>query len=61
MMLVVLSSSWQADERFCTTDHATRSKRSDLPDVFTIRIDGTHIKPVTRNKNWDGSPDWGPP
>jgi TolB protein len=31
-----------------------------LPDVFVMTVDGTDIRPVTRIKNWDGSPDWGP-
>jgi Tol biopolymer transport system component len=33
---------------------------STLNDVFVMNAEGTHIRPVTRNKRWDGSPDWGP-
>ena len=29
-------------------------------DVFTMRLDGTHIQRVTRSKLWDSAPDWGP-
>jgi TolB protein len=57
------SGSFSPDGRsivFATTDGATRTPRSNLPDVFTMRVDGTHITPVTRERNWDGSPDWGP-
>jgi Tol biopolymer transport system component len=45
---------------FATTDGAKRTARAELPDVLTMRVDGTHITPVTRERNWDGSPDWGP-
>jgi Tol biopolymer transport system component len=31
-----------------------------LPDIFVMSTDGTDIRPVTRIRNWDGSPDWGP-
>lgn len=44
---------------FATTKGATTTGHSILPDVFTISLDGTGITPVTREKNWDGSPDWG--
>jgi TolB protein len=43
---------------FATTRSATPGP--DLPDVFTIRVDGTHLRRVTSVTNWDGSPDWGP-
>jgi len=29
------------------------------PDVFRMRIDGTGRVPVTRTRNWEGSPAWG--
>ena len=29
-------------------------------DVFTMRLDGTHLHRVTRSKLWDSAPDWGP-
>ena len=44
---------------FATTARSTRTPRSLLPDVFTMSLDGSRITPVTREKNWDGSPDWG--
>jgi TolB protein len=44
---------------FATTARATKTRSSDLPDVFTMSLDGSRITPVTREKNWDGSPDWG--
>jgi TolB protein len=33
---------------------------SSLPDVFVMSADGTDTRPVTRELNWDGTPDWGP-
>jgi len=30
------------------------------PDVFVIKADGTGLTPITRTKNWEGTPDWGP-
>jgi Tol biopolymer transport system component len=44
---------------FATTAGATKGLGL-LPDVFVMRADGTDIRPVTRSRNWDGSPDWGP-
>jgi TolB protein len=29
-------------------------------DVFTMRIDGSHVQRVTRSKLWDSAPEWGP-
>jgi Tol biopolymer transport system component len=43
---------------FATTKNA--AGRPHLPDVFTMHVDGSRIRPVTRTVNWDGSPDWGP-
>ena len=28
-------------------------------DVYTMRVDGTRIRPVTRTPQWDSAPDWG--
>ena len=44
---------------FATTDAGSGGR--DRPDVFTMNLDGTGIRPVTHESNWDGSPDWGPP
>ena len=45
---------------FATTRESIKTKDSNLPDVFTVGVDGTDLRPVTRSRNWDGSPDWGP-
>jgi TolB protein len=29
-------------------------------DVFTIRLDGSHERRITRSTLWDSAPDWGP-
>lgn len=42
-----------------TNDGGTHSPGSDWPDVFVMHADGTHITPVTRTKNWEGTPQWG--
>jgi Tol biopolymer transport system component len=44
---------------FATNDGGTHSPGSDWPDVFVMHADGTHITPVTRTKNWEGTPQWG--
>ena len=44
---------------FATTRGSIKTKGSNLPDVFTVGVDGTGLRPVTRSRNWDGSPDWG--
>jgi Tol biopolymer transport system component len=31
-----------------------------FPDVYVARADGSHVKPLSRTTNWEGSPDWGP-
>jgi TolB protein len=29
-------------------------------DVYVMRVDGTHMRRVTRSKLWESAPDWGP-
>jgi TolB protein len=29
-------------------------------DVFTMRLDGSHLQRLTRSKLWDSAPEWGP-
>lgn len=55
--------SWSPDGRsivFSTTVGTNTTSGADLPDVFVMAADGTSIRPVTRARNWEGSPDWGP-
>jgi len=33
---------------------------NNLPDLFVMSADGTDMRPITRSKEWDGDPDWGP-
>jgi Tol biopolymer transport system component len=28
-------------------------------DVFTMRLDGSHMRRITRSTLWDSAPDWG--
>lgn len=45
---------------FTTNEGATTTSGSGWPDVFVMHADGTNITPVTRTKNWEGVPQWGP-
>jgi Tol biopolymer transport system component len=45
---------------FTTGAGATTTSGSTWPDVFVIKADGTGLTPVTRTRNWEGTPDWGP-
>jgi Tol biopolymer transport system component len=45
---------------FATVVGAVNPPGATLDDVFVMTADGTDIRPVTRARNWDGSPDWGP-
>jgi Tol biopolymer transport system component len=47
---------------FATDSQATANPRAPQPfaDVFTTRIDGTNLTPITRTANLDGWPTWGP-
>lgn len=45
---------------FSTVVGAVNPPGASLDDVFVMSADGTDIRPVTRARNWDGSPDWGP-
>jgi TolB protein len=31
---------------------------NDQADVFTMRVDGSAVSPVTRSPEWDSAPDW---
>ena len=44
---------------FTTNQGATTNPGSSYPDVFTMNSDGTNITPITRTKNWEGTPNWG--
>jgi Tol biopolymer transport system component len=39
---------------------ATGGPEADAADVFTMRVDGTHERPVTQTLEYDSYPDWGP-
>jgi hypothetical protein len=44
---------------FATTKNATAGPASFWPDLFTMNADGSNITPLTRTKNWEGTPDCG--
>ena len=31
-----------------------------LPDLYTMATDGSDVQRVTRTRQWDSRPDWGP-
>ena len=37
-----------------------RSAPDDLPDLYTVRTDGSGTAPVAVTPGWESSPDWGP-
>lgn len=37
-----------------------RSGDGGQPDIFTARLDGSHVEQVTHTALWDSAPDWGP-
>ena len=53
----VLSSSFSPDGKRITF---AKSGVGGLADVFTMRLNGTDVRPVTRTARWDSAPDWGP-
>ena len=55
--VMVLSSSFSPDGRSIVF---SKSGKGSLPDIFTMRRDGTKIKPLTRTAVWESAPDWGP-
>src|SRR5438876_568893 len=44
---------------FATVIGAVNPPGAGLDDVFVMSADGTDIRPVTRARNWDGTPDGG--
>lgn len=45
---------------FATAVGAVNPPGASLDDIFVMSADGTDIRPVTRARNYDNSPDWGP-
>ena len=59
----ISTGSWSPDGKwivFGTVVGAVNRSGATLNDVFVMNADGSHIRPITRTVNWDGSPDWGP-
>lgn len=54
---LLLSASFSPDGRSITY---AQTGRGGVPDIFTMRTDGTRARPVTRSREWDSAPDWGP-
>jgi Tol biopolymer transport system component len=59
----VSTGSWSPDGKsivFGTAVGAVNGPGGTLNDLFVMNADGTHRRPITRTRNYDGSPDWGP-
>ncbi|SNY72314.1 hypothetical protein SAMN05421748_14234 [Paractinoplanes atraurantiacus] len=54
---MLLSSSFSPDGAGIVY---ARSGDGDQPDIFTARVDGSHVRPVTHTPRWESAPDWGP-
>jgi Tol biopolymer transport system component len=54
---LLLSASFSPDGKRIVY---AQSGTGGLPDIFTMKTDGTHRRQVTSNRNWDSAPDWGP-
>ena len=39
---------------------AFASRREGSSDIYVMRADGTGSRAVTRTKDWESAPDWGP-
>jgi TolB protein len=52
----VLSASYSPDGRRITV---ARDGIAGLPDVWTMKTDGSDVRRVTSNPLWDSGPDWG--
>jgi Tol biopolymer transport system component len=53
----VASAAFSPDGRFIVL---AKGPEGGNIDVFTARVDGTHMRRVTRSNLWDSAPEWGP-
>lgn len=59
----MLTGSYSPDGKsivFSMVVGAANPSGGTLNDVFVMHADGSHVRSITRTRNWDGSPDWGP-
>ena len=54
---LLLSASFSPDGRQIVY---AQTGTGAVPDIFTMDVDGTHPRQVTRTPQWDSAPDWGP-
>jgi TolB protein len=54
---MLLSSSFSPDG---TSIVYARSGDNDEPDIFSARVDGSHVQQITHTPRWESAPDWGP-
>jgi len=57
--LQYLGSSWSPDGKRITVGRKPATGGT-AADVYVMRANGTHIRPVTRTLLYDSYPDWGP-
>ncbi len=54
------ASSYSPDGRRITFARTPGIGPDGNADVYTMNVDGTHVRRVTNNALWDSRPDWGP-
>jgi Tol biopolymer transport system component len=53
----LLSSSFSPDGTRIVFASAPKGR---LPDLYTMAVDGSDVRPLLRAPQWDSRPDWGP-
>jgi Tol biopolymer transport system component len=55
----VLEGSYSPDGREIVFGTSHGAVGGSLPDLFVMDADGTHVRPLTRSKNFESEADWG--
>ncbi len=54
------SGSFSPNGRWITNSFNPGHGKAGNADVYVLRMDGTHIRNITRSIKWESAPDWGP-
>jgi TolB protein len=55
-----LSATYSPDGRWIVYAKKPGIGKDGNADIFVMRVDGTHVRNVTRSAIWDSGADWGP-
>lgn len=55
----VLEGSYSPDGREIVFGTSHDAVGGSLPDLFVMDVDGTHVRPLTRTRNFESDSDWG--